>query len=159
MDKENNWILDTIKKSLNKNGYLTEENLKLLRTHLQYKREFVSMKKHFEDSAIVQAYLFMMKEIDMVNKTVDYVTLYGCKDHILVKNDDNYICLRCGIDFKENDLNNSKFQYQFLPFDIEYSEAQKLYDRCAITLDEPVLSYEIVNAMRYIHDKNKVYKK
>lgn len=131
LNKEN-WILKRIYESINKNGCLNEIDLRILRTQFRYRDEFLELLDKFKNDPYVVAYLYMkdhnqesemfpiFKEHHRVKAYLHIVNLIKIVDeverelkchewcpHIILKDDENYRCVRCGVYFNNDPYCNN----------------------------------------------------
>jgi len=157
--KKENWILKHINESIEKNGRVDEDCLKLIYTQINYRNEnlelldelcskpyvvaYLYMKETgecqelletFENKQQVQSYLYMVNQIEMVDEVIEKLKQNNWCHHILVGDGTKHRCIRCGVTI--DDLEN----YPITDF-ADYNEARLLYE-------------SLVNDIEYEHTDN-----
>jgi len=155
-----NWLLKRINESIEKNGRVDEDCLKLIYTQINYrnenlemlekfcsipyvaaylfmkeKNECLELLEKFENKQQVQSYLYMVRQIAMVDEVIENLKKNNWCHHILVGDGTKQRCIRCGVTL-ESDLD----KYKITDF-ADYNEARFLYE-------------SLVNDIEYEHIDN-----
>lgn len=175
-----NWILKMINESINENGYLTENILRLVRTQLRYRDEYIDMVKVLEEDSLILAYLmlkendgdsetvelmkskkriqnyeFMKETINTVDEVEHEISCHEWCHHIMLPDSiGTYRCVRCGVR-QDEDFYCSNY---VLLSNSSYEEGLQLYQSAINNLGENPSVIDIINEMLNIklNKKSKV---
>lgn len=179
--QEENLILKRINESLKEKGNLTESDLKIIRTQLNYRDEYLELIEKFSSNPYVVAYLmmketgscsemfetfanhhrvksynFMIEEVKSINELESQLKQNEWCHHILLSNSKNvYQCVRCGV------LVDEKFHCRnyVLLNNCDYDEGRSLYDEAIGILEEADSVTNIINKMLDIKRNKKINSK
>lgn len=162
MEQKENWILKHIYETIEKNGRVDEDCLKLIYTQINYHNEYLQllekfrsmpyvtaylfMKENqectelmeiFENKPQVQSYLYMIEQIRLVDEVITNLKNNNWCHHIFVGDGKKHRCIRCGVSIDiDLEINN----HTITDF-ADYNEARVLYE-------------SVINDIEYEHIDN-----